>query len=126
MWLTQNQDVRIWVIEKNFPAKLVLELRRHLQREAEVVSQLRVGRIDLERDHVGLHGAKQIADLLESDRQIANGLQVRGGERRRLPQRLHGVISEKKRGFWSDVGVLTGDLDGAERVERVGAPSGGA
>ena len=31
----------------------------------------------------------------------------------------------KNRGFWSDVSVLTGDLDGGERVERVGALSGG-
>ena len=41
------------------------------------------------------------------------------GEGRRGPR---GV---KKRGFWSDVSVLTGDLDGAERVTRVGASSGG-
>ena len=32
----------------------------------------------------------------------------------------------KSRGFWSDVSVLTGDLDRDERVERAGASLGGA
>ena len=32
----------------------------------------------------------------------------------------------KNRGFWSDVSVLTGDLDGDELAERPGASLGGA
>ena len=36
------------------------------------------------------------------------------------------VGGEKNQGFCSDVSVLTGDLDGGERMERIGASLGGA
>ena len=49
-----------------------------------------------------------------------------GGARRAGAAVAKAAGDLKKRGFWSDVSVLTGDSDEGERVERVGASLGGA